>query len=370
MRELLISYLLGELSADEAARLEAQIEADPRLQEQLAQLRRCLPCDESSADALDEASDQADENLADELPAGLADRTADSVHDLVLGLSASSASSLDEPDPPSSRSNFTLVDAMVAGGVVMALGMMLFPALQESRESSRRLTCEYHLGQVGKALRLYAAEHGGLLPHIHPGENAGMYSVRLADAGYIDRDELASAIVCPASSLGQKLADSGRRLRIPQAAELEELDRVRQAVFRRLMGGSYAYRLGYLDGPLYHPIVLSSKCGSSYAPMLSDAPHPGSGRWQSSNHGGCGQNVLFQDGSVRYQSDCLLREDNLFVNTAGAPAAGSHWNDAVLVSSDGTPGVLAAPGQPRRFRLTIWRIQPSRQLMPQGDSAP
>ena len=57
------------------------------------------------------------------------------------------------------------------------------------------------------------------------------------------------------------------------------------------MGGSYAYRLGYLDGPLYRPMRDNRK---SFSPLLSDAPSPSAGRWQSLNHGGCGQNVRFE----------------------------------------------------------------------------
>ncbi|MEM6331229.1 MAG: DUF1559 domain-containing protein [Planctomycetota bacterium] len=377
MRERLVKYLLGELNAREAAEVESLVAASPELRRQLDELRRCLPCDllgepasgGQSVDALREPAHDATiaaqpppgsyrpAEPASEPPAGLADRTADSVNELVLGLAATRTEATPE-SAGGGRSgrpgSFTFVDGGVAAGVVVALGMMLFPALQQSREASRRTACEYNLGKLGRALQQYADSHGGLLPMVHPGENAGVFSMRLADDGFVDRRQLAEWLVCPSSELGQQAAGGGRTVSIPRREELAQLRGAALGQARRTMGGSYAYRLGYLDGPLYRPITLT---GNSRSPVLSDAPNPGSGRWQSSNHGGRGQNVLFQDGHVRYQVDCLLEDDNLFVNAHGNPAAGAGWDDAVLVPSDGTPGVLAAPGRPRQFRATIWRIR-------------
>ncbi len=353
MRELLVSYLLGELDEAQVADLEAKIADDPALQQELEKLRECLPCQQ----AIDNVASQ-DQSVAPpyDPPTGLADRTADSVHDLVLGLASKPVASTAKSDaPPRCTRSFTLVDAGVAAGVIMALGLMLLPALQESREASRRTACEYNLAQVGKALQQYAAAHGRLLPHVHPGENAGLYAVRLADEHFINREELTRMVVCRSSPLGQQVASRAVMVVVPPASELADMSPAQRAEARQLMGGSYAYRLGYLDGPLYRPIRMTY---SSCAPMLSDAPNPVCGKWQSPNHGGYGQNVLFQDGHVRYKADCLLHKDNLFVNSAGKPAAGRKWNDVVLVGSDRTPGVLAAPGQPRQFKLKIWRITP------------
>ncbi|MEM6798027.1 MAG: DUF1559 domain-containing protein [Planctomycetota bacterium] len=350
MREQLVSYLLGELEAAEAADVETRLQSDPKLREQLDKLRECLPCDTSVGEESAELAGPC------EPPSGLADRTADSVHDLILGLASTpAANAATGEDAPRCSHSFTLVDAGVAAGVILALGMMLLPALQESREASRRNACQYNLAKIGKALQQYAEDHGGLLPHVHAGENAGVYSVRVTDKGYLDRRQAANMVVCRSSPLGQQIADGTVVMIIPSADQLKELNANALAIARRLMGGSYAYRLGYLDGPLYQPIRFT---GNSRSPMLSDAPNPQTGRWQSINHGGCGQNVLFQDGSVRYERDCLLREDNLFVNAAGEPAAGRGWDDAVLVGSDRTPGVLSTPGQTRRFRATLWRITP------------
>lgn len=355
MRERLVSYLLGELSPSEAAQLEQAVDADPALKEQLEHLRDCLLLGETCDDA----------------PMGLADRTADSVHDLVLGLERVDSESVCPTTTPSDATprsggcrlrNLTLVDGGVAAGVVLALGMMLLPAIQESREASRRHACKNNLRLVGQALHGYDEEHAGMAPHVQPGENAGIFAVRLADSGFIDHAELAKLLVCRASSLGGDVASGLKTVRVPTAAELRRAKGAELASMQRLMGGSYAYRLGYVNGSVYVPM---NRCRSSQSPILSDAPDAvRSGRWQSQNHGGCGQNVLFKDGGVRYRLDCLVpaADDNFFVNAEGAPAAGLTWNDAVLVRSEVTPGVLpaiASPGQfgqPRQFLRVRARI--------------
>lgn len=362
MRERLVSYLLGELDATEARELEAQVEADPQLSKQLEHLRGCLMLAQEEA-------------APDEPPSGLADRTADSVHDLVLGLE----SAQDNPavgsvgarlkgvgskgvgskesggkdvgaggvetaavESPGRCSSFTLVDGVVAAGVVVALGMMLLPALQESRVAARRQACQNNLYQLGQAALAYGDRHAGLMPHVQAGENAGIYAVRLGDGGLVDRKRLAQLVVCKSSELAERIARGAAVVRVPTADELKRATPVESAELRRWMGGSYAYRLGYLDGPLYLPIKSG---GNSRSPLMSDAPNPqAAGRWQSLNHGGCGQNVLFKDGSVSYRVNCLLpdSDDNFFVNAHGEAAAGRGWNDAVMVRSEVTPGVFQA----------------------------
>ena len=125
MREKLVSYLLGELDATEAAELEARLEADPKLREQLERLRSCM---DLQADGLEERSQGGEQSTLEtaegvDPPSGLADRTADSVHDLVIGLKSDSAGhpAVDSAvEAPGRLGNFTFVDATVAAGVVMA----------------------------------------------------------------------------------------------------------------------------------------------------------------------------------------------------------------------------------------------------------
>ncbi|MEN1679108.1 MAG: hypothetical protein AAGJ46_05915 [Planctomycetota bacterium] len=351
MRERLVSYLLGDLPDDEARVLEEEVEANPQLRHQLERLRDCL----MAADNVCGGETVGEEEMGAEaprVPRGLADRTADSVHDLVLGLEA-----VDADGSSSGWRGFSLVDGGVTVGVVLALGMMLLPALCESREASRRIACQANLADLYKSLRLYANAHHGLYPFVQPGENAGVYAVRLADGRFIDRRQLAEKLVCPSSELADDVAAGKTQVVIPRQSELRRLGAATLSAVRRVMGGSYAYRLGYLDGPLYRPVATGQR---SRSPLLSDAPHPTDcGRWQSLNHSGRGQNVLFDNGAVSYQVNCLLPsvDDNFFLNASGEAAAGRHWDDAVLVRSEVTPGVIPFEVSSPRPPTAVWRVK-------------
>src|SRR6476659_2820029 len=53
----------------------------------------------------------------------------------------------------------TLVELLVAMGIISTLAAMLLPALQGGRESARANACRNHLHQIGLALLNYEAVH-------------------------------------------------------------------------------------------------------------------------------------------------------------------------------------------------------------------
>jgi hypothetical protein len=79
--------------------------------------------------------------------------------------------------------------------------------------------------------------------------------------------------------------------------------------------------------------------GSARVPLLSDAPSAAVAGYRSANHGGCGQNVIFQDLSCRYSqlADQLDGGDHWHLNDDGQPAAGVNAQDIVLGPSEATP---------------------------------
>ena len=81
-------------------------------------------------------------------------------------------------------------------------------------------------------------------------------------------------------------------------------------------------------------------------PIVTDAPKV--------NHGGSGQNVLFEDGHVRWTTSTVAGEynDDFTVNDVGVVAAGRHVDDAVCARSPVRPFPL------------VFRVKPAKTPVP------
>ena len=335
MRDLLVRYLLGELDEVQQHELEERLRSSPELQRELARLRACFSA----------AEDQQSE--AGEPPSGLAERTADQIAGILCGDEAVAGNAPKNYgaaaiEPPAYMPKWSMADLTVAGGVFLAVAMLFVPALRDSRDSARRRDCQNNLRETGVLLASYAEEHNGYFPRVSPTDNAGMFAVHLVNEGYVDAPQLARLLVCRSSPLADDVQSGRVVVRIPNVAQLRIVHGTDLAVMRQSMGGSYAYRLGYVDGNRYHDIRND---GQSRSPLMADAPSFQLAGFMSANHRGCGQNVLYQDQSVRYQTACTVpgMEDHLFLNTAGIPAAGRGPLDTVLGRSELTPGIVPGP---------------------------
>lgn len=59
---------------------------------------------------------------------------------------------------------FTLIELLVVIAIIGMLAALILPALSGSRERSRRAHCQNNLSQIGRAIMLYADEHGETFP--------------------------------------------------------------------------------------------------------------------------------------------------------------------------------------------------------------
>jgi hypothetical protein len=337
MRDLLVRYLLGELDSDERQLLDEQLRTSSELRRELEYLRGCLPTSESP------------EPLIAGPPMGLAERTSDRIADVAAGMpledQKTAARATAERalvasyavEPTLGLPSWSLADLTVAGGVFLAVSMLFLPALRQSRDMARRNDCANNLRQLGVMLERYSEDHSGYFPIVAPTENAGMFAVRLVSEGYANADDLAKLLVCRSSPLASRIADGRVVLQFPTPIQLAGASSAQLIEICRQSAGSYAYAIGYYRNNEYHGLRNDR---SPNSPVMADAPNNRLVDMQSPNHRGCGQNVLMADGRVCYQRSCVRpeRNDNIFLNVGGRPAAGYDESDVVLVQSEATPG--------------------------------
>lgn len=318
----LVRYLLGDLESTEAAAVERRLSRDPNYARRFEELQECLAA--NSADGGSEAEESPPENLAN--------RTTCAVLSGVF----------EGTDRSVGRSNCRLIEVGVIVIAAAVVGMLVAPALLSSREDSRRIACSTNLLELYQALQQYSEQRTGRMPSIGPQENAGMFSVSLAEAGVVPRDRLGRLLVCPASQLAEQIAANQASVLVPTRAQMHVAPPLLLDRLRRFMGGSIAYRLGYFD-EAKDEYVWARPVDSRHTPVLSDAPsRDPKGAVYSTNHGKCGQNVLYADGHVTFVTHCWSTRkcDHVFLNDRGEVAAGLSPSDTVLAPSGATPGLI------------------------------
>jgi hypothetical protein len=324
----LLGYLLGALEDDEQAAIEEQLRSDPKLRKRLATVRERI-----------ELLRGASCEFAP--PPGLARRTCHFIAafaEAPTGQPAATepprAAPLPAAAPLPSGGCWRWTDVSVMAGIMVTAVLLIFPAIQSSRFRARVTACQDNLQQLGTALVQYSEHHGKYFPQVPQQGNlaaAGIYAPALVSDGLLDSPQ---RVLCPGSS---PAAD--RSLQVPslgqlQAATGRELERLRS-----MMGGSYGYSLGYVEDGRY---VSTRNLSRPTFALMADAPSDTLPGFQSENHGGQGQNVLFEDGHVRFLTSSRPIEDgdDVFVNDTGLVAAGDHRNDSVVAGSAAAPLVF------------------------------
>ena len=328
VEEQLLGYAIGALDDSEREQIEEGLKNDPWLRRELASVRERLKPLETSAVVFDP-------------PPGLAERACQLVAMQAAAESARRArpsiSAL--PAPVGWLSHTRWPDLVMAIGVGLAASLLLLPAVRSNRFSAQLAACQDNLRKVGFALQSYSQRHGGFFPLV-PSQGrlavAGIYAPMLLRGGFLTESQ---TVVCPGSGL-----NDAARFRVPSLDELEKAAQDDLPRLRCAMGGSYGYCLGHLRNGVYEG--TRNRQRPCFA-LVSDAPSPDRPGHQSRNHGGRGQNVLFEDGHVSFltcSKPCNLFDD-IFVNDNGLVAAGLHEDDAVIGPSDASPLVSLKVGR-------------------------
>ncbi len=345
---LLLGYLLGALDESEQEWVEEQVAENPQLREVLVRLKARLQLLEPSRGETTPPPHLADATCRTVARAAGQDQAAPRARSKNGARRSQAASLRPQPMPAVGHSTSRWLDAAVTVGVMLALALLVVPAIHSSRMQARLRGCTNNLRLLGVSLSQYSDLHNNYFPPV-PVEGklaaAGIYAPKLFADGYLSEPH---RVVCPDSplsregefampSLSEVVSASGRRLE-------ELLDR---------MGGSYGYNLGYFEGGSYRPTRNSFR---SHFAIMADAPSPELNYRGSANHGGKFLNVLFEDGRVVTLSTCAADEvvRSIFANEVGEVAAGTHRDDAVIGHSSTCPlGV----GSMRRVALPLGPVE-------------
>ncbi|HEV3344407.1 MAG TPA: hypothetical protein VG125_28785 [Pirellulales bacterium] len=310
MRDQLLGYLLGALEPAEHEEVEARLLVDAELQEDLTILRSKLA-------VLD-----AEESGDCEPPAGLAARTCNYV----------AARAVASPKHvPAPVGGWRIQDMVVGGGIFLAACLLIFPAIAHSLSSARITNCQNNLRAIGVALSQYSDYYGGffpLVPEQGPLAVAGMYGPMLTELRLV---ETPVVLVCPSSPL----AEEREAFTVPALAKVMEIPAAELPLVQSRMGGSYGYTFGYNENGHYRG---HRNLGRISFALMADSPGEQRGD-RSPNHGGAGQNVLFEDMHVAFLKHCRISDcdDHIYINRDGYVGAGIGANDAVIGRSSDRP---------------------------------
>ena len=327
MKYDLVGYLLGALEVAEQQEVEEALQDDVKLRKQLEVLAFRLQPLETCRHM--------------EPSAGLSKRTCQAVAEIREQASAPDHNAFSGGETLVGHRSWTMTDTLFSSGLILVLALLLFPAILNSRYMADLRSCQDNLRQIGSAMRHYSDLNHGYFPVI-PGEGkmavAGAYAPILVNSGYMDGRHV---VYCPAvQNVGTWLtAEPLTEDLLVDSAGLEPAEALRQ------LYGDYGYNPGHQRDGTYHP---HRNLQRSYFPVVADvAGNTGSQR-ASANHAGFGQNVLFEDGSVRFlRNPQTVTNDLLYLSERGRMELGRNPEDSVILEGKMKvpPVVLVGGGQ-------------------------
>lgn len=103
-----------------------------------------------------------------------------------------------------SKRNFTLIELLVVIAIIAILASMMLPALQNARESARKIACLSNIKQLGTVFQLYQEDNQGFyIPHMslnYDGSNTAYWPGLLMANGYAKG---AKFLFCPKNATNE-----------------------------------------------------------------------------------------------------------------------------------------------------------------------
>ena len=308
MRELLVRYLLGELNSQEQEQLEAQLRDSPELRRELEYLRACF-----SGGSDDLRLRRREHGAPRRATPRAASPNARSIAFAAIRTLRRYHTQLRPKSPPLTISppgtpSWSLADLTVAGGVFLAISMLFLPALRQSRDAARRTGCANNLRQARRdarrAIPRPRATSSPRRPATKTPASSPSICSRKATPARTSWPGCCCAVRRPRP---KKSPTSGSSIRVPTMCELEAATAKERCMWKRSM--SPQLRLSSWASSKAIATARSATNTPAARPLLADAPCDKLDNRSSANHGGLGQNVLYQDGHVGFQKSSNLPAD-------------------------------------------------------------
>jgi prepilin-type N-terminal cleavage/methylation domain-containing protein len=246
--------------------------------------------------------------------------------------------------PISTRRGFTLIEVLVVLAIIVLLLALLLPALEHAREQANNLKCAANLTQIGVSLLTYSNDNHGQFPRTIYDPAAPV--VFGSNAAAVDPFQPGGP---QANDVTAALFLLMRTRRFPAILFVEPYtDEIENSPDPAINPGSrsnftdYKKNLGYSYANPYASTAavaagfqFNNKINPSFA--LAADQNPGIAGKNSRNHEGRGQNVLFADIHVQWETTtaCGVNGDDIYTNKAGAIIASPvDGGDSVLLPTD------------------------------------
>jgi len=261
----------------------------------------------------------------------------------------------------SNPSAFTLVELLVVIGVIALLIGILIPVLITAKEKANRLRCSSNLRQIGQGQFTYAADYKNQYPRFFfegRGRSAGyfyLFPENIVNGWQNYPNDVTAGIflmvryriltldvfLCPSSNQQRDFVIGGTPGNVIEIPPTERSNFSDQKPFSWSVSYCFANQYPPLSdvdypeeanfrhspsAPAANAIAADRNDGIDRWKNLSpNAPKSDMELMNSRNHGGKGQNVLFNDGSVRWCDNPFVgyNRDNIYTR-ANSPPNNSH----------------------------------------------
>jgi type II secretory pathway pseudopilin PulG len=253
---------------------------------------------------------------------------------------------------PPRRRGFTFIYLLVIIGILAFLASILLPSLCRSREGANRIKCTSNLRQIGLSLDEYKARNNGKLPRTRFDDSARPTPI------FYTRPDAPNAFAADGPEPNDVTAALYLLLRWDVTSEVmlcpssieerSQQDPMKTSNFRNAESLSYSYQNPYSgkwDAPTSYKageFALAADINPGVPELMSTssiATRTQIIKTNSPNHGGDGQNVLYEDGHAEW---CTSPFAGVTRMTAGEPTRDNIY----LAGQSGAsipPTIIAAP---------------------------